>query len=75
MIATFDEIPAIFFVGFHAVDLDSASVNDLFIPSQVRERLSFVLLEHQKGNICTVVFCINERNVVIEKLCMVEMVS
>ena len=23
------------FAGFHAVDLDSASVNDLFIPSQV----------------------------------------
>ena len=26
------------FPGFHAVDLDSASVNDLFIPSQVSER-------------------------------------
>ena len=28
--------------GFHAVDLDSASVNDLFIPSQVR------LMNHER---------------------------
>lgn len=30
-----------YFPGFHAVDLDSASVNDLFIPSQVSE-FSFI---------------------------------
>ena len=31
-------------VGFHAVDLDSASVNDLFIPSQVRLMTGFLLV-------------------------------
>lgn len=31
------------FVGFHAVDLDSASVNDLFIPSQVSLMSKFLL--------------------------------
>ena len=30
--------------GFHAVDLDSASVNDLFIPSQVRLMIGFLLV-------------------------------
>lgn len=29
------------FTGFHAVDLDSASVNDLFIPSQVSFMIGF----------------------------------
>lgn len=46
------------FAGFHAVDLDSASVNDLFIPSQVSLLSGFILVgqdftliytfEHQK---------------------------
>ena len=33
----FNVVFLFFVVGFHAVDLDSASVNDLFIPSQVSD--------------------------------------
>jgi len=38
-------------VGFHAVDLDSASVNDLFIPSQVGLMIGFL-------GICSVLFVV-----------------
>lgn len=36
--------PVVCFAGFHAVDLDSASVNDLFIPSQVSSINKFLTL-------------------------------
>ncbi|XP_068685420.1 serine/threonine-protein kinase mig-15-like [Montipora foliosa] len=53
-------------IGFHAVDLDSASVNDLFIPSQLQEKFqahSIIPLPSSSG--LELLLCFNNEGVYV----------